>query len=54
MLCAYTIMELSTKEIAQLLNISVRGVETMRYRLKKKIIDDKNIDFGEFLKGMAK
>ncbi len=54
MLCAYTIMELSTKEIAQLLNISVRGVETMRYRLKKKIIDDKNVDFGEFLKGMAK
>ena len=54
MLCAYTIMELSTKEIAQLLNISVRGVETMRYRLKKKIIDDKNIDFGEFLKGISK
>jgi DNA-binding CsgD family transcriptional regulator len=54
MLCAYTIMELSTKEIAQLLNISVRGVETMRYRLKKKIIDDKNIDFGVFLKEIAK
>lgn len=54
MLCAYTIMELSTKEIAQLLNISVRGVETMRYRLKKKVIDDKNVDFGEFLKAMAK
>ncbi len=54
MLCAYTIMELSTKEIAQLLNISVRGVETMRYRLKKKIIDDKNVDFGVFLKEIAK
>ena len=52
MLCAYTLMDMSTKEIAQLLNISVRGVETMRYRLKKKIIDDKNVDFTEFLKGM--
>ena len=52
MLCAYTIMELSTKEIAQLLNISGRGVETMRYRLKKKIVDDKNTDFTEFLKSI--
>ena len=52
MLCAYTIMELSTKEIAQLLNISGRGVETMRYRLKKKIVDDKNTDFAEFLKSI--
>ena len=52
MLCAYTLMDMSTKEIAQLLNISVRGVETMRYRLKKKIVDDKNVDFTEFLKGM--
>ncbi len=35
-LCAYIKMNLSTKEIAPLLNISVRGVETHRYRLKKK------------------
>lgn len=36
-LCAYLRMNLSTKEIAQLLNISVRGVEISRYRLRKKL-----------------
>jgi DNA-binding CsgD family transcriptional regulator len=36
-LCTYLRMNLSTKEIAQLLNISVRGVEISRYRLRKKI-----------------
>jgi len=36
-LCAYLRMNLSTKEIAQLMNISVRGVEVSRYRLRKKI-----------------
>lgn len=37
MMCAYLKMNLSTKEIAPLLNISVRGVETIRYRLRKKM-----------------
>ena len=36
-LCAYLRMNLSTKEIAQLMNISVRGVEIGRYRLRKKL-----------------
>ena len=36
-LCAYLKMNLSTKEIANLLNISVRGVEGSRYRLRKKL-----------------
>jgi DNA-binding CsgD family transcriptional regulator len=36
-LCAYLRMNLSTKEIAPLLNISVRGVEGSRYRLRKKL-----------------
>ncbi|MBC7826188.1 MAG: transcriptional regulator [Chitinophagaceae bacterium] len=35
-LCAYLVMNLSSKEIAQLMNISVRGVEISRYRLRKK------------------
>jgi DNA-binding CsgD family transcriptional regulator len=35
-LCAYLLMNLSSKEIAQLMNISVRGVEISRYRLRKK------------------
>ncbi len=36
-LCAYLRLNLSTKEIAQIMNISVRGVETTRYRLRKKL-----------------
>ena len=36
-LAAYLRMNLSTKEIAQLMNISVRGVEISRYRLRKKL-----------------
>ena len=36
-ICAYIKMNLSTKEIAPLLNISVRGVETQRYRLRSKL-----------------
>ena len=36
MMCAYIKMDLSSKEMAPLLNISVRGVESMRYRLRKK------------------
>ncbi|GHV70600.1 hypothetical protein FACS189420_2360 [Bacteroidia bacterium] len=36
-MCAYIKMQLSSKEIAPLLNISIRGTETLRYRLRKKI-----------------
>ena len=36
-LCAYLRMNLSTKEIAQLMNTSIRGIETTRYRLRKKL-----------------
>ena len=36
-LCAYLKMNMSTKEMAQLMNISVRGVEISRYRLRKKL-----------------
>jgi ligand-binding sensor domain-containing protein/DNA-binding CsgD family transcriptional regulator len=36
-LSAYLRMNLSTKEIAQLMNISTRGVEISRYRLRKKL-----------------
>ena len=44
-ICAYIKMNLSTKEIAPLLNISTRGVETQRYRLKRKLNleSDKNL-----------
>lgn len=36
-LSAYLRMNLSTKEIAYLMNISIRGVEIARYRLRKKL-----------------
>ncbi len=36
-MAAYLRLNLSTKEISQLMNISIRGVETSRYRLRKKL-----------------
>ena len=44
-LCAYLRMNISTKEIAPLMNISIRGVEISRYRLRKKLKleHDKNL-----------
>jgi DNA-binding CsgD family transcriptional regulator len=36
-LCAYLRLNLSSKEIAPLLNISVRGVEEKRYRIRKRL-----------------
>jgi DNA-binding CsgD family transcriptional regulator len=36
-LCAYLRLNLSSKEIAPMLNISVRSVEIKRYRLRKKM-----------------
>lgn len=48
-LCAYLRMNLSSKEIAQLLSISVRGVEISRYRLRKKLKLHPQEDLFEFL-----
>ena len=36
-LCSYLRMNFTTKEIAQMLNISTRGVEISRHRLRKKL-----------------
>ena len=36
-LCAYLRLNLSSKDIAPLLNISLRSVEIKRYRLRKKM-----------------
>ena len=36
-LCAYLRMNNSSKEISLLMNISTRGVEISRYRLRKKL-----------------
>ncbi len=48
-LCAYLRMNLSSKEIAQLENISVRGVEISRYRLRKKLHIPTEINLFDFL-----
>ena len=48
-LCAYLRMNLSTKEIAPLLNISVRGVEISRYRLRKKLDLSSNTNLISFM-----
>lgn len=48
-LCAYLNMNLSTKEIAPLLNISIRGVEVNRYRLRKKMNLDRDVNLSEYL-----
>jgi DNA-binding CsgD family transcriptional regulator len=48
-LCAYLRMNLSSKEIAQLENISVRGVEISRYRLRKKLKISTEINLFDFL-----
>lgn len=43
-MCAYLKMGLSSKEIAPLLNITVRSVEMSRYRLRKKLnLDHENL-----------
>ncbi|MDR2968437.1 MAG: transcriptional regulator [Tannerellaceae bacterium] len=48
-MCAYVKMGLSSKEIAPLLNISVRGVETLRYRLRKKMELEREDSLTEYL-----
>lgn len=48
-LCAYLKMNLSTKEIAPLMAISVRGVEIHRYRLRKKLQIESSENISNFL-----
>jgi DNA-binding CsgD family transcriptional regulator len=51
-LCIYIKMGMITKEIAPLMNLSIRGVEMMRYRMRKKMglerADDIEIYFQTF------
>ena len=48
-LCAYLKMGLSSKEIAPLLNMSYRSVEMSRYRLRKKMELNRDVNLTEFL-----
>lgn len=48
-ICCLLRMNLSTKEIASLLNVSVRAVELRRYRLRKRLLLDGDTNLVEFL-----
>ena len=48
-ICAYLKMDLSSKDIASLMNMSVRSVETNRYRLRKKMDIGRDVNLSDFL-----
>jgi len=48
-LCAYLRINLSSKEIAQLMNISLKGIEVSRYRLRKKLQIGAEVNLYDFL-----
>lgn len=48
-LCAYLRMDLQTKDIAPLMNISVRSVEMARYRLRRKMELSRDVNLSDFL-----
>ena len=47
--CALLRLNLSTKDIAQMTNLTVRGVETARYRLRKRIDIPDGVNLVDFL-----
>jgi ligand-binding sensor domain-containing protein len=48
-LCALLRLNLSTKEISNLMNVSLRGVEIARYRLRKKLGLDQGQNLSKFI-----
>jgi ligand-binding sensor domain-containing protein/DNA-binding CsgD family transcriptional regulator len=48
-LCAYLRLSLSSKEIAQIMNITIKSVELGRHRLRKKLGIDPNVNLFNFL-----
>ncbi|MFD1161165.1 helix-turn-helix and ligand-binding sensor domain-containing protein [Hwangdonia seohaensis] len=49
-ICAYIKMNLLTKEIAPLMNVSIRGLETHRYRLKRKLNLENDKSLADYLR----
>ena len=47
--CSYLCMNLSSKEIASMMNISLKGVEAARYRIRKKIGLPSEVSLSAFL-----
>jgi DNA-binding CsgD family transcriptional regulator len=48
-LCAYLRLNLSSKEIAQIMNITIKSVELGRHRLRKKLQIEPNVNLFNFL-----
>ena len=48
-ICAYIKMDLSSKDMAPLLNMTVRSIETTRYRIRQKLELDREVNLSEFL-----
>ncbi|MBQ7709682.1 MAG: hypothetical protein IJT74_07170 [Bacteroidales bacterium] len=52
-ICVYTKLNLSTKEIADIMNISARSVEMARYRLRKRLGLPPGKDISDMLKELS-
>lgn len=48
-LCAYLKLNLSSKEIAPLMGISYRGIESLRFRIRKKMNLDSSVNLTEYI-----
>lgn len=48
-ICAYIKMNLSSKDMAPLLNMSVRSIETNRYRIRKKMDLNREVNLSDYL-----
>lgn len=48
-LCAFLRLKMDTKEIANLMGVSLRGVEVARYRLRKKLDLDQHQNLSKFI-----
>jgi FixJ family two-component response regulator len=48
--CAYIRMDISNQEMANLLNVTLRGIEASRHRIRKKIKLDREIALNDFIR----
>lgn len=47
--CAYLCLNMTSKDIAAMMNISLKGVEAARYRIRKKVGLDSSVSLTDFL-----
>jgi ligand-binding sensor domain-containing protein len=52
--CAYLRMNLSSKEMAQMMNVTIKAIEVGRYRLRKKLSIQSDINLYEFLTDISR